>query len=71
MVFVLLSFTLLFLLADRGVLPWAGDCHGNRLQGGDLQQRFMMDGGGVGEESKGSQEEKEAAVWIAVRESQL
>lgn len=57
----------LFLSADRGVLPWAGDCHGNRLQGGDLQQRFMMDGGGVGEESRGSQEENEAAVWIAVR----
>lgn len=41
-----------FLSVDRGVSPGAGDCHGNRLQGGDLQQRFMMDGGGVGEERK-------------------
>lgn len=31
-----------FPLADWGISPWAGDCHGNGLQSVDLQQRFMM-----------------------------
>lgn len=30
------------LLTDRGISPWAGNCHGNRLQGADLQQGTVM-----------------------------
>lgn len=46
-------------VADRGFSPRARHCHGNRLQGGDLQQGFMIDISGVGEEQRGqSGEEK-------------
>lgn len=64
------SFDIFWSFADWGILLRAGDRHGNRLQGGDLQQGFMMDDRGVGEErrGRGSEDGNEAALWIAVRE---
>lgn len=38
-----ISVLVVVVAADRGVLPGAGDRHGNRLQSVDLQQGFMMD----------------------------
>lgn len=52
------------------MLPRARDCHGNRMQGGDLQQGFMIDVGGAEDEQRGhrGEEGNEPALRIVVRE---
>lgn len=47
------TYALNIFFSDWGFSLGAGDCHGNRMQGGDLQQGFMIDVGGVEEDGEG------------------
>lgn len=50
---ILFSLFSTFFSPDRGFSLGAGDRHGNRMQGGDLQQGLMIDVGGMKKEPKG------------------